>query len=168
MQRIHTWAGIGIIKEQTMRFRPRARAIRNGVVAGVLITALGAAGDAIAAAVHSDLSYAGPLWSVIAAVSGVLMLGAGYITTHLAGTVTMGGLTGALAGLFGGIGFSATWALFGPLATGAEWDALLVNAGVGILYGLLLIVPLATISGAFLGLLGARVGIARRPMMPTV
>ena len=156
-----------------MRFRPRRRAVRNGVITGLLITLLGIIGDALA--VSASLQAArppqlGPLWGMLFGASLLLFAGAGYATTRRAGTLMMGGLTGALAGFIGGIGYAVTWALavFAPLALPAHLDLLMATAGVSALYGLFFLAPVGTALGAPLGMLGARVAVAcRRQRAPT-
>lgn len=148
-----------------MRFRPRGRAVRNGIVTGLLITLLGAICDAIAVGGEFQAGgtpQSGPLWGALVGVGVLLVVGAGYATTRRAGTVMMGGLVGALAGFIGGIGIAITWSLFWPLALRAHMDSLLVTAGIGALYGIFLLAPLGTALGALLSILGARVRIARR------
>ncbi|MGZ3674738.1 MAG: hypothetical protein ACXVCO_10555 [Ktedonobacterales bacterium] len=151
-----------------MRFRPRARAVRNGIVTGLLITLLGAIRDALAVSVGFQAGRPPqpvPLWGTHFGVCILLFAGAGYATTRRAGTVMMGGLAGALAGFIGGIGFAVTWAvlLFAPLALlHAQLGSLLATVAFGALYGLFFFAPVGTGLGVLLGVLGARAGIACR------
>lgn len=145
-----------------MRFRPRGRAVRNGIVTGLLITLLGAVGDARAVSAGLQAGSSWPLWGTLVGVSIFLFAGAGYVTTRRAGPLMIGGLMGSLAGFIGGIGFTVTWALFSPLALRAQWGSLLITAGISALYGVFFVAPVGTGLGALLGILGARVGIACR------
>lgn len=144
-----------------MRFRPRARAVRNGIVTGLLITMLGAINDAVAVSASFQAGSSWPLWGTLFGVGLLLFAGAGYVTTRRAGTVMIGGLAGSLAGFIGGIGFAVTWAvlLFAPLALrSVRVGSLLATAAFGALYGLFFFAPVGTGLGALLGVLGARVG----------
>lgn len=143
-----------------MRFRPRARAVRNGIVTGVLIIMLGAVNDAWAMSAGPQAGSSWPLWSMLFGVSLLLFAGAGYATTRRAGTLMMGGLAGSLAGFIEGIGFAVTWALSVALAAHAQVGSLLVTAGVSALYGVFFVAPIGTGLGALLGMLGAHIAIA--------
>ncbi|HEX8036084.1 MAG TPA: hypothetical protein VF510_19660 [Ktedonobacterales bacterium] len=145
-----------------MRFRPRARAVRNGIVTGLLITMLGAVNDARAASAGPQAGSSWLLWGGLFGFDLLLFAGAGYATTRRAGTLMMGGLTGSLAGFIGGIGFAVTSALFVALAVHAQMNSLLVTAGVSALYGVFFVAPVGTGLGALLGMLGACVGITYR------
>jgi hypothetical protein len=145
-----------------MRFRPRARAVRNGIVTGVLITILGVVNDARAVIAGLQAGSSWRLWGTLFGAGLLLLAGAGYATTRRAGTLMMGGLAGSLAGFIGGIGFAVTWALSVALANHAHMGSLLVTAGVSALYGVFFLAPIGTGLGALLGVLGACVGIACR------
>ena len=145
-----------------MRFRPRARAVRNGIVTGLLITMLGVVSDARAVSAGLQAGSSLSLWGTLFGAGLLLFAGAGYATTRRAGTHMMGGLTGSLAGFIGGIGFAVTWALSVALANHAQIGSLLVTAGVSVLYGVFFLAPVGTALGALLGILGARIGIACR------
>jgi hypothetical protein len=129
-----------------------------------MITLLGAICDAIAvsAGFQAARPMTGLLCGTLLGVGVLHFAGAGYATTRRAGTVTMGGSAGALAGFIGGIGFAVTWSLIAPLALRAQLGSLLVDAGWAALYGVIFLAPVGTALGALLGMLGARAGIARR------
>lgn len=143
-----------------MRFRPQARALRNGIVTGLLITLLGSVSDARAVSAGLQAGSSWQLWGMLFVFGLLLLAGAGYATTRRAGTLMMGGLTGSIAGFIGGIGFAVTWTLSVALAAHTQIGSLLIAAGVSALYGVFFFAPVGTGLGALLGVLGARVGIA--------